>query len=288
MGLILVAADWLWSIYEAPLNQRWIAWLLALIFMPTIFVIRSGQIGAFILFGSVAFLGLLKQGRCIAAGAVTVLLAIKPHLVYLVWVVLVIQGLRLNSRILAGGLAVGLVASLIPLTTNPSVYHDYWEAMTERPPSQWHSPTLGTVIRLMTEDRQFRLQFVPSLLGIVWLMAWGWRNRNTTWNWQDAFPSLLLVSFATASYGAWPFDLVLLLPAVIQRAAQISQAGDRPIAIRAIVIFSAINFAAADFECVADRFVLVSMGRSGFAGGLLVAWREHRETRQVYAACGQD
>ena len=40
-------------------------------------------------------------------------------------------------------------------------------------------------------------------------------ERDRDWNWSEQLPLLLLVSFVTAPYGAWPFDMVLLLPAAM-------------------------------------------------------------------------
>jgi hypothetical protein len=244
LGLVLAAADWLWLIFDGPPRLRWVAWLLALTYLPTIFVIKAGQIGPFILFGSAAFLGLMKRGYSFAAGAAAVLLAIKPHLVYLIWIVIAIQGVRLNRRMILGGVVVGLIASLIPLTTNPAVYRNYWDAMTLNTPTRWYAPTLGVLFRMLTDERRFILQFAPMILGLSWLLVWAWQSRETTWSWPNTFPALLLVSFVTTSYGAWPFDLVLLLPAIIQRASQISRANHRRLTTWAIIVYGAIDLGA--------------------------------------------
>src|SRR5262249_35353300 len=60
-----------------------------------------------------------------------------------------------------------------------------------------------------------RLQFVPLVVVLAWL-GWHWRGLAADWNWTEQLPLLLLVSFVTAPYGAWPFDMVLLLPAAVQ------------------------------------------------------------------------
>ena len=57
-------------------------------------------------------------------------------------------------------------------------------------------------------------------------------------------PMLLLVSFVTASYGAWPFDLVILLPAVIHVAAGLAARADRVQTIAAGAAYVVINGAA--------------------------------------------
>jgi hypothetical protein len=54
-------------------------------------------------------------------------------------------------------------------------------------------------------------------------------------------PLLLLVSFVTASYGAWPFDLVILLPAAIHVAAGLAASGNRRRTAAAVAAWAAIN-----------------------------------------------
>ena len=113
----------------------------------------------------------------------------------------------------SAALSRGWCAAVIPLAFNINVWQQYADAMANRPPSQWLSPTLGSLLRLAFDEHLFRLQFVPMAAGLVWF-AWHWR-KTRYWNWREQLPLLLLVSFVTAPYGAWPFDMVLLLPAAI-------------------------------------------------------------------------
>ncbi len=102
----------------------------------------------------------------------------------------------------------------MPLAFNPHIWQQYADALGNRPPSQWVSPTIGTLLRLAFGEELFRLQFVPLAIGLAWF-AWHWRKHGREWDWREQLPLLLLVSFVTAPYGAWPFDMVLLLPAAM-------------------------------------------------------------------------
>src|SRR5262249_22911228 len=225
-------------------------------------VLQAGQIGPFILLGITGFLLAERRGRLWLAGACGVLMAIKPHLVYLFWMALAAWVVRrpLSERwkVIAGGLLAGIVATAIPFACNPDVLSQYWDALTHRTPEQWKSPTLGSLLRELLGRERFSLQFIPALIGIAWLAVHGWLQRERSWSWSEQMPMVLLVSFATASYGAWPFDLVILLPAVIQVAASMSrQADTRRIAL-AIILFVAINGAALAMNVAhvtSDRFV---------------------------------
>jgi hypothetical protein len=212
-------ADRLWLLLGGNPARRWVGWAVALAFMPTVFALSSGQISPFLLLGAVLFLECVRRADRDArweylAGAATVLLAIKPHLAYLLWVGIGIDALtRGRWRVIVGGALTGVACAVLPLAFNPQVWHQYADAMGNRPPAQWLSPTIGTVLRLAFGAEYFRLQFVSVAAGLVWFAWYCWHNRNN-WNWTEQLPLVLLVSFVTAPYGAWPFDMVLLLPAV--------------------------------------------------------------------------
>lgn len=255
-----IGADWLWRIYDAPTEKRWVAWLLAFTFLPTFFVLGAGQIGTWIFIGIVVFLGAAcglanasaKPQAAHIAGASTVLLAIKPHLVYLFWIALLVWGIRRDRRVLIGGLIAGIVATGIVLACNPRVFHQYWEAMTQRPPAQWKSPTLGSLLRMIEGESKFGLQFIPAILGIGWLIWHSWRMRGREWKWTEQMPMLLLVSFVTASYGAWPFDLIILLPAVIALAAAMVRNPSRQRIYAGVVVWVLMNLAALGLNLVGN------------------------------------
>jgi hypothetical protein len=211
--------DRLWNQSGGSQERRWVGWTLSLAFLPSLFALQSGQIGPLLLLGVVLFLECERRGWPVLTGAATVLLAVKPHLAYLVWVAILCEAIaRRRFGVLLGGATAGLFATLIPLAFNPQVLHQYADAMGNRPPAQWVSPTVGSVLRLAFGAELFRLQFVPVAVGLAWF-AWNWRRTGRTWNWTEQLPLLLLVSFVTAPYGAWPFDMVLLLPAVVRLVA---------------------------------------------------------------------
>ena len=88
---------------------------------------------------------------------------------------------------------------------------------------------LGDIIWNDKCKEHFWLQFVPVAGGLAWF-AYQWRRHGRAWDWADQLPWLLLVSFVTSPYGAWHFDLVLLLVAVVARAARFAGDGLTPAA----------------------------------------------------------
>jgi hypothetical protein len=241
LASILFCADWTWRYYCGSPTQRWMGWALVLTFLPTLFVLQSGQIGPILLLGVVGFLHFESRDRYWFAGAATVLIAIKPHLAYLFWAALLLWSLdRRRWSVLLGGGIGGLTATLIALACNPAVIAQYREAMGHHPPEQWISPTPGAFLRLLFGEEKFWLQFLPTLAGLVWFVPYWIKNRKT-WDWAQQMPLLMLVSYVTASYGAWPFDLVVLLLPIVQVAVLVQTADRRALVALALGAYLLIN-----------------------------------------------
>jgi len=187
-------------------------------FVPVYLVLQAGQIGPLLLLGASGFAYSARRGHFALAGVAAVLLSTKPHLAYLLWVAMLVDALaRRRAAMLAAGVGVGVVTAALPLLANPDVYGQYFAAMRDHPPAQWVSLTLGTLLRVAFGPERFGLQFVPIALGLGWFARHWWPRRHA-WDWAAELPTLLLVSFLTSPYGAWHFDLVLLLVVVLRRA----------------------------------------------------------------------
>ena len=185
--------------------------LLTFAFVPTLFLLQSGQIAGLLVLGAALFVVCAQRGYPLLAGVAAVLLAIKPHLAYLLWLAVSLDALQHRRyRIVLGGILGGVLFTLIPMAFNPDLWSQYFAAYRDHPPTQWVSLTLGTFLRFAFDERHFWLQFAPMSLGTGWFLK-HWRAHGRNWNWAEQMPAILLVSFATAPYGAWHFDLPLLL-----------------------------------------------------------------------------
>jgi hypothetical protein len=220
-AIIVFCSDRLWRLYGGPADHRWVAWVLALSFLPSYFALTAGQITPLILLGATLFLYHSERSSYALMGVAAVLLAIKPHLCYLFWIALLCWALRERRwKLLAAGAATGALLTLIPLALDPALLQQYWFTLTSQPPAQYRSPTLAHCLRVLIDPGNFRLQFLAMLPGIVWFVPWFYCNRHR-WVWKEQLPLLLLVSVLTTAYGGWPFDLVLLLVPVVQVAARL-------------------------------------------------------------------
>jgi hypothetical protein len=190
------------------------------------------------LLGVVGFLCCERRGRYGWAGAVAVLAAVKPHLVYLFAAALLLWALRERRwRLLAGGLFALLALTAVPLACNPHVIEQFRYALGAYPP-QFLSPTLGDILRLWFGKDKLWLRSIPVALGLAWFVA-HWLRHRRHWSWAEQTPVLLLASFLTSSYGVWQFDLVVLLVPVLRAAAWV--AGTRRSVGFAVTLLAGFN-----------------------------------------------
>ena len=224
LAAVAASALLLWNTYGGRDDKRWVVLAVAFTFVPTLFVLQTGQISALLLLGCAMFAWCARRGYHFAAGAAAVLVAVKPHLAYLLWIAVGLDAVvNRRWRIVLGGVVTGAAATLLPMALNPDVWAEYAEAYRSSPvpPSKWVSLTLGVVLRLAYGTDQFWLQFVPMGLVVVGF-GWHWKRHGTAWDWAEQLPSLVACSFVTAPYGAWHFDLVLMLLPVLHRAADLA------------------------------------------------------------------
>jgi len=219
--LLLVSAQLLWSIYGEPAGRSRLAWLLTVTFVPSVFVLVIGQIAPLVLAGFAGFLYFERRGMKFAAGALLALTLVKPHFVYLFWIVFVPWiWQRRQWSLLLGTAVAGAAAAVLPLFFNPSVYHQYVDLF--RPtalqlPLELPAPTLRNAANLLLQLDLGVWQLLPSLLAALWILFYWWRHR-ADWHWSEKLPLVLIVSLTTSAY-TWTFDQVVFLPALIQGAS---------------------------------------------------------------------
>ncbi|HKW24376.1 MAG TPA: glycosyltransferase family 87 protein [Terriglobales bacterium] len=224
LGIVFACADFLWREYGGNPRRRWLGWLLAASFFPLLTALGLGQIGPLILLGLTLFLR-YHASHPLVAGAATVLIAVKPQLLYLFWLIVFLDCVRRRSwRLLAGAGAALLLASLLPLLLNPHLWRDYFDLAGSGEVLRNPSPNFGTLLRMQWGNHAW-LQYAPMLFGVACLAPF-WRIRRESWSWSEELPLILLVSLVTTAYG-WLFDQIVLLPAIMQLAAPLARRASR-------------------------------------------------------------
>lgn len=152
------------------------------------------------------------------AGASLVLLSIKPHLLYLVWLAFSIWVVMEKCWPAALGLIIACaIAALLPLAIDGEIYSQYAQLFSASGivrPTEWATPSLGTAMGEIFSIRAAWLRWLPTLFGTLWLL-WYYRRHSNAWDWPSHLPLISVVSVATSSF-VWTFDQVVLLPALIQ------------------------------------------------------------------------
>jgi hypothetical protein len=229
-GLLpFAAAQWLWlaigiisvftsanvlaDLYRADYQSPWIAWLAVAFFSPLAVVLAIGQIGPLVLLGIAGFIHFEKQAKFRLAGMCLFLVALKPHLVLLVWVAVLLWSVRIRSvRTLSSFTAVTFAASLVAVIIDHSIFLQYLGLLSKGVVNEL-TPTFSGLLRSWFGG-YYIIQLVPAILALSWLLHYWCRVRDH-WQWRDEMPLLLLASLLTTPYG-WFFDQIILLPCVFQ------------------------------------------------------------------------
>jgi len=134
-GVLIFCTGWLWHLYylqpaARPETRRraffkamiWTVFVAAT-YVPAFTVIMKGQIVSLVLLGVVGFVHFEKRGQYFLAGMSTILIAIKPHIIYLFWFALLLWILdrRRWSVTLGAGLCFSIMIA-IPLLYDPDIF----------------------------------------------------------------------------------------------------------------------------------------------------------------------
>jgi Glycosyltransferase family 87 len=233
-----------------------------------------------LLLGIVGFLFCINHSGW-SAGIATVLIAIKPHLLGVFAVALFLWTVHQRRWSVFGGaiLTVTIIMACL-LGANPHLIDQYWHCMTVHSPRDCRTPILGSLLRVLFGPDQFWLQVIPQVVGLVWVAVYWYRRRNH-WDWLEQLPLLILVSLLTTAYGAWPFDLVVLLLPVIEIAARAQQTS-RTQLIMIVGVYAAIEVPALVLSVVGvDSFYFVWMPPALLLGYLAL----RRILMQTSAGC---
>jgi hypothetical protein len=233
---VFVSVWLLWRVYGGPAARdaterlRWILVRLAVIacFAPAWWLFIFGQNTAFLLLGLAGFLYLRQRDYPVAAGAVAALTAIKPHLLALFGLALLLDAAtRSGRRVLLGGVGALLAASAVAVLIDPGIFGKFVAALGRDTSAKsvsvadWQLPLFSYRLRMWLAPGRFWVQFLPLAAGCALLLPYWWLRRRE-WDWTTQVPRLVLASVLLAPYGAWIFDLVVLLVPVLQVVTRVA------------------------------------------------------------------
>lgn len=189
---------------------------LSFLFGPTVAMLMLGQITVLVLLGVTFFLIMVERKSDWLAGAALSLTCVKPHVVLLFLVVIAIWSMRSRRWAILASTVLSLAAtSIIALFLNPHVFLDYFAFARQFSGETTPYPNVGGMLYVAFGHREWA--FLPQLVGFGWLVLY-WRNHRSHWDWKSNGMTVLLVSVAS-SYYSFPFDQVVMLPALMMAFA---------------------------------------------------------------------
>jgi len=244
--------------------------MFALTFYPVLLSLKFAQTVPLVLLGSAAFLFYSEKGRPILAGILFGLTAVKPNLVYLVWLALLLKSVH-ERRWKTLVSAVGVIAVLmgIALVLDHHVISQY-RALASSPLPRVLMPGIAGAVRTLFGGRNvFWLQFVPPFAGLAWFL-WYWRKYREHWSWTERMPALVTASLLTTSWG-YMFDQTLLAIPIIAVAGLHANKFGR-LSRNLVIIYTALNVS----------LILLAMAASPWGyvpAPILIAFLLNREAR---------
>ncbi|MBS2029102.1 MAG: DUF2029 domain-containing protein [Deltaproteobacteria bacterium] len=276
LGALGLACARLWRRFCGAPELRPLAVAMPIAFLPVFSAMLVGQVAPLLLLGVALFLDCSDENRDVSAGLALALIAVKPHALLLLGLAVGVQALRERRwrLIVSSAVALAVLAGLASIF-DPHVLAQYADVMLHHGPAQYRPPTLGYLLRLAVAPHVFAVQFVPVALGLAWLARQLWVH-GARWSWRAQLSPLILVSLLTSPYGAWPFDLVLLLVPTLEIASGLARGTDTRGRVLALGFLALNAFAAVRAALGADylEFVwltpaitaLYAIGRSQLQG----------------------
>ena len=232
IALVGGCAAVLWRLFDGRARPA-VAIGLTFAFPPALFVALGGQIGGLILLGLTGFTWAIIRRKDFVAGLFLALLTLKPHILLPFGIAVLLWSLKEGRLRPLAGAAVGVAAgSLVALLLQPEIFSQYLEFARVQVPEEDLVSTPGASLRLLLGFDRFWIQWVPTAAGIIWVI-FHYSRRSESWDWRSDMPLLAALSWLAAPYG-WVYDMVILVPTILDSAIRVESTGDRRLARRAL------------------------------------------------------
>jgi hypothetical protein len=186
--------------------------LVVFLFAPLIGCAMAGQTSILLLAG-IAFFFKYHQERPVWSGLALLMPAMKPHLFLLLWPVILIECARRKNWKLLAAFGAGLAAAaMFPLLFDAHIWPDYLHAIRSEHIEGQYLANVSFLLRWMVPGHPVWVQTVPEVVGLALGARYYWRRR-LMWNWRVDGAALLVVSTMVSPY-SWPFDQLLMIPAI--------------------------------------------------------------------------
>jgi hypothetical protein len=210
IGLALIIS---WHMCEGiqPSRGILVVFLAGFLFGETISYLAIGQITALVLLGMLLFIWWQDHHSDLLAGAVLLLVTIKPQISYFFLLIVLIWVVRNHRwKVIEGFVIVALSSLFIFGIIDPSWVNDYITLLNNMPYSLIYTSTIGSFLASIFHVKIFYLSaivllfFIKPILRILEKDGW-----FTTMN------IVLLLSLPLSPFG-FNFDQIVILPSIVQ------------------------------------------------------------------------
>jgi hypothetical protein len=198
-------------------------------YFPFLYSLSSGQLGGLLFFAVALVFRGFNRNNPILSGFGIFLMLLKPHLFYLLFLLILFRAARTRNftALFFAGVYCAIFASAFSLLHSTALSD--WLATFRAPKSDlyvpvysWEVPTLVGMVRILLSGPSGQMPVYPVfLIPLVTAVffAFSLIRRRTEFHWTDALPATLLLSYLTSPYG-WISDQTILLPAYFATVAQ--------------------------------------------------------------------
>jgi hypothetical protein len=234
LALEAVSAVALWRYFGGERRHQWVALLFLATFLPAAAAEHLGQLTPLMLAGMTGFLWAMRRQRYSLAGACLMTLALKPHLLYLVFLAIALWMVKQRKwRLGVSAVAACAGTTLAAIAYNREVL-GYFRGTVNTAMDTYCG--VGGVLRSMFGMQHGWLQFAPMAVGLAWFAVY-WKRHGTAWRWEAHLPPVLLVSISTSPY-FWAHDFILAMPALLALAVALSRSSRKWLMAAAIYLLT--------------------------------------------------
>jgi hypothetical protein len=180
-------------------------------FSSTILLVQIGQISSLLLIGIVLFIYLMNREQDAWAGAVLILLTVKPQITILVLMIIGLWALvHRRWKVIAGFLVSASASLAVTFLISPNWIADYLGIFSKIPATTHSNSTVGSLVEMLTGISWFRY------IGILLLpSAFYFYRKIETWGWITTINLSLLLFLPFTLYG-YSYDHVVFLLAIAE------------------------------------------------------------------------
>jgi hypothetical protein len=217
VALITIVLFYLWK-HLGEERYIIIALFIGYLYGNTISLIRLGQITNFVLVSLLLGIYFLQKKLDWIAGGCFLLATIKPHLTFLFFIILFIWIIKHRRwRVFLGMLTAIIISCMVAWFLYPDWIYSYWRTISQMPYSEIYTSTFGSFMSGIFGLTIFRYSSIFLLLLAIPLA-----NQIDKIGWFTTMNLALVISIPFSPYG-FSFDQILLLPAIVQMIAWITQ-----------------------------------------------------------------